>query len=166
MGVGYLNDCTAFSAACEGDTDSAVTMLIMRHLTSDKLWMANPLLMPDGSVLFSHCTAPLTVKGRLCRTVLRSHHETGVGVSPQVFLPENIRVTLCRVSAATGQMTVAGGTSVKFEEEPVCRTQLAVMPDNPDKFLDSLLGCHQVIAFEDIERKLRLLGELCGLDVL
>lgn len=40
------------------------------------------------------------------------------------------------------------------------------MPDNPDKFLDSLLGCHQVIAFEDIERKLRLLGELCGLDVL
>lgn len=29
-------------ASCEGDMDSAVTMLLMKGLTDTRLWMANP----------------------------------------------------------------------------------------------------------------------------
>ena len=166
MGVGFINDCTDLIAACEGDTDSAVTMLLMRHIAKDKLWMANPGIEPDGSVRFSHCTAPLTIGGKLRPTVLRNHHESGLGVSPEVSLPENIEVTLCRISDGASYMTVQKGNAMYGEHEPVCRTQLTVMPEDPKHYIDTALGCHQVIAFEDISEEMKSLGSLLGLTVL
>ena len=109
LGVSYINDCTAQMAACEGDLDSAVTMLMMKRLTDTKPWMANPGLHPKGIVNFSHCTAPLAVDGRQdCPYILRSHHESGIGVSLQVEIPGSVRLTACRVSGVWGTFTGAG----------------------------------------------------------
>ena len=81
LGVSYLNDCTPYVVSCEGDIDSAVTMLAMKQLANTKLWMANPGLHPGGIVNFSHCTAPLNLLGGgKCRYSLRSHHESGIGI--------------------------------------------------------------------------------------
>lgn len=58
LGVSYINDCTPWMAACEGDMDSAVTMLMMKQLTARKFWMANCGPHADRIMNFSHCTAP------------------------------------------------------------------------------------------------------------
>lgn len=166
LGVSYVNDCTPMSAACEGDLDSAVTMLLMRRLTASKLWMANPGLQPDGTVNFSHCTAPICCTGAPLPCILRSHHESGIGVSLQVELPLELRVTACRISDEASKMTVHTGRIIPGPYESACRTQMHVRLDDMRHYLDTALGCHQVFAFENIEGKLRRLAALFGLDVL
>lgn len=163
LGVSRLNDSADRIAACEGDLDSACTMLLMKKLAKTRLWMANPSLQSDGTVSFSHCTAPLHVCGEQCPYILRSHHESGIGVSPQVELPMVERLTACRFSAAVEAMTVQTGAPVEGPREPTCRTQLRVRWDDPDKYLRTALGCHQVFAFEDLSRELELAAGLLGI---
>lgn len=166
LGVSHVNDSPDRVAACEGDLDSACTMLLMKRLVHSRLWMANPSLQSDGTVSFSHCTAPLCVKGAPCPYILRSHHESGIGVSPQVELPMDGRVTACRLSAATGQITIRTAAPVAGPREPACRTQLRLRWDDPEAYLRTALGCHQVIAFEDVAQELRLAAGLLGLEIL
>ncbi len=167
LGVSYINDCTPYVAACEGDVDSAVTMLAMKKLSPTKLWMANPALHPDGLIHFSHCTAPLAMDGcRKCSYVLRSHHESGIGVSLQVDYPVESRVTLCRISNEAGSITIQGGTTVSGGRLCACHTQIWVHPDDFDHYLNTALGCHQVLAFADISAELHSLARQLKLTVL
>ena len=166
LGVSYVNGCTCRVAACEGDLDSAVTMLALKQLTHTKPWMANPALQPDGTVHFSHCTAPVCPAGAPLPCTLRSHHESGIGVSLQVALPDGRPVTACRIGAATGQMTVHRGVLRAGPYLPACRTQAYVCFDDPSRYLATALGCHQVFAFEDVAGDARALGRLLGLEVL
>ena len=165
LAVSHINENTKYIAACEGDIDSAVTMLLMKRVTDKGLWMANPNLQADGSVNFTHCTAPLSVCGEECGFCLRNHHESGKGVSPEVTFPTGRRVTLCRFSAAEGKLTVQGGMSEDGTREESCRTQLRVRPDDFGRYIETALGCHQVVAFEDIREEMRAIGHALGLIV-
>lgn len=166
LGVSYLNDCTGKVAACECDMDSAVTMLLMKKLTATKLWMANPGLQPDGSINFSHCTGPICVLGSPLPCILRSHHESGIGVSLQIQMPVGQVVTACRVSDNITKMTIHRGMTKAGPYEPACRTQMHITLEDPAHYLRTALGCHQVFAFEDITQKLADLAGLFGLEVL
>lgn len=166
LGVSYINDCTDRFISCECDMDSAVTMLMMKQLTKGRLWMANPGLHPDGTVNFSHCTGPIHVMGNACPCVLRSHHESGIGVSLQIDYPIGARVTACRVSDNASKITIQMGTSVEGAYEPCCRTQMHVRFDDFEHYLDTALGCHQVFAFEDIGKKMRSLADLLDLTIV
>lgn len=164
LAVSYINDCTDMLAACEGDLDSACSMLLLRQLTGTKLWMANPGLHPGGVVNFSHCTAPLDIDGAgACPYTLRSHHESGIGASLQVELPVQRRVTAFRISARHGAYTALGGVSEAGEYETACRTQLYVRLDDFDAYIRTALGCHQVLAFEDVREDVAMLAALVGL---
>ncbi len=164
VGVSYINGCTDKVAACEGDLDSAVTMLMLRQLTGTGLWMANPGLHPDGTINFSHCTAPVTADGTAgCPFTLRSHHESGIGASLQVELPSPARLTACRVSGLWGSFTVQGATGMAGPPEPCCRTQLYVRFDDMDRYLRTALGCHQVFCFEDVREDFATLASWMGL---
>lgn len=164
LGVSYINDCTDKVAACEGDLDSAVTMLMLKHLTRTKMWMANPGLHPGGVVNFSHCTAPLAVDGVAdCPFTLRSHHESGIGASLQVDMPNGARLTACRISAVWGSFTVQGATGECGPREECCRTQLYVRFDDFERYLQTALGCHQVFCFEDVAEEFTRLACWMGL---
>ena len=166
LGVSYINTHTDYVIACEGDMDSAITMLIMKKLTGDNVWMANPNLCANKTVNFVHCTAPTVINGEKCHYILRNHHESGIGVSTQVTLPQDAPITFCRISNNVSQMTVHTGVSVRGEYESSCRTQLRVKPDDFDKYLKNALGCHQIFAFADISRELAYVAELLGIEVL
>lgn len=164
LGVSYINDSTGKVAACEGDLDSAVTMLMLRQLTKTSVWMANPGLRPDGLVSFSHCTAPLAADGEMdCPFILRSHHESGIGASLQVDLPVQSRLTACRVSARWGSYTCQGAASEAGPRYQACRTQLNIRFDDFDQYLQTALGCHQVFCFEDVREDFRTLAGWMGL---
>ena len=165
-GVSYINDCTDKVISCEGDMDSAVTMLLMKKLTDYKLWMANPGLQPDGTIHFSHCTAPVCIMGKPLPTVLRSHHESGIGVSLQVDIPSNLPVTACRISDDCRRMTIHKGTTISGNYETACRTQVHIRLDDFEHYMNTALGCHQVLAFEDISDDLKELARLFSIEVL
>lgn len=165
MGVSYINDSTTKVAACEGDLDSAVTMLMLKQLTRTSVWMANPGLHPDSLVNFSHCTAPLAADGVMdCPFVLRSHHESGIGASLQVELPTRVRLTACRISGRWGTYTCQGATGENGPREEACRTQLYVRFDDFDRYIGTALGCHQVFCFEDVADDFRLLAAWMGFE--
>ena len=166
LGVSYINDCTDRFISCECDMDSAVTMLFMKKLTKHKLWMANPGLQPDKTINFSHCTAPVCIMGEPLPTVLRSHHESGIGVSPQVEVPAGIPVTACRISDDCSKITIHNGVTVSGDYENACRTQVHVRLDDFDHYIKTVLGCHQVLAFEDIAAQLRELAGVFRFDIL
>lgn len=166
LGLSYINGETPYVAACEGDIDSAVTMLLMKHLTREKLWMANPWLEADRSINFAHCTAPLLLHGQKQKFILRSHHETGIGASPRVYYDKDIPMSIIRYSGRTNALTINRGRSVDGEYEPSCRTQLRVVPEDYDHFIDTNLGCHQVMTFEDITGDVAKLCELLHIKIL
>lgn len=164
MGVSFINDSTDKIAACEGDLDSAVTMLMLRQLTKTSVWMANPGLRPDDLVNFSHCTAPLSADGEMdCPFILRSHHESGIGASLQVDLPVKARLTACRISARWGTFTCQGASSEPGPRYKACRTQLNIRFDDFDRYLKTALGCHQVFCFEDVREDFETLAGWMGL---
>lgn len=167
LAVSYVNDCTDYLAACEGDLDCAVTMMLMKKLTQSRCWMANPGLQPDSTINFSHCTAPICATGdKALPCILRSHHESGIGVSLQVTLPVNHTVTMCRVSDEVSKITIQRGRTIPGDYECACRTQFHVELENPQHYLDTALGCHQVFVFDDITDELRELAGVFGLEVL
>lgn len=164
LGVSYINDCTNYIAACEGDLDSAVTMFAMKQLTGVKPWMANPGLHPNGVVNFSHCTAPLNMKGEgKCPYILRNHHESGIGTSIQAKYPEGETVTICRISGKRTAATVQKGITVAGKYESTCRTQVYIKMEDFDRYLSTVLGCHQVFVFEDIIEPMKKLCRHLGL---
>ena len=164
--VSLLTSETDRIVACEGDLDSAVTMLLLRRLSSGGVWMANPNLLGNGRVNFVHCTAPIALAGKPCGYRLRSHHESGIGVSVQVVIPVGQTVTACRISDEAGSMTIHRGVSVSGPYETACRTQMHVQLEDYPHYLRTALGCHQVFAFEDITDRLRKIAELFGLKIL
>ncbi|HPX32577.1 MAG TPA: hypothetical protein PLT36_03640 [Erysipelotrichaceae bacterium] len=168
LGVSYINDCTDMVAACEGDMDSAVTMLMMKKLTNSNLWIANPGLQPNDTVNFNHCTGPIHMinKNKAQPTILRNHHESGIGVALQIEAPINQQVTACRVSDNASKITIQKGKVVQGIYENACRTQMHILFDDYKHYLDSALGCHQVIAFEDIANKMMMLAEMFDLQLI
>lgn len=169
LGVSYINNSTDMCVSCEGDADSAITMLLMKKLTDYPLWMANPGIHPDGTINFNHCTSPTGCTGCTGCTsdyILRSHHESGIGVSLQVEMPADHTITACRISNEAADMTIHRGTSLSGKYETACRTQMYVRFDDMDHYLDTALGCHQVFAFEDIAKRLQEAARIFGLRVL
>lgn len=165
LGVSYLNDCTDKSVSCECDMDSAITMLLLRKLTKSNLWMANPALRSNGLINFSHCTGPIHMNGK-CDYILRSHHESQIGVSLQIEYPINQVLTSVRISNEASQITVLKAHSTKGERLNCCRSQVYVDYEDKEKYLNTALGCHQIFAFDDIVQKVKDLANLFGLQVL
>ncbi|MCQ2771382.1 MAG: hypothetical protein MJ236_06275 [Clostridia bacterium] len=166
IGVSYINSETEYFAACEGDVDSAITMLLMHGLTNEKPFMANPCLQEDDSINFAHCTAPVKLHGKRQSYILRNHHETGVGTSIRVLYPENMNVTLLRYSGVNNVLTINKGITVKGRYEPNCRTQICIKLNDFDKYIDTVQGCHQVISFDDIEKEITDLCKLLRIKVI
>lgn len=166
LGVSYINSYTDYVVSCEGDMDSAVTMLIMKLLIKDSVWMANPNIQPDGTVNFVHCTAPVLINGNKCRYILRNHHESQIGVSTQVELPKHVTMTVCRISDHMTKMTVQNCTGIQGEYELSCRTQLKIRFDSFEEYIKNVLGCHQVFVFGDIKQELCYVAEMLGIDIL
>ncbi len=166
LSLSHINSKTDYIAACEGDLDSAVTMLFMKQLTEARLWMANPNLQKDGTVNFVHCTAPTESNGVTYSYKLRNHHESGIGVSPQVDFPDGLRLTACRISDDASSITINTGTGEKGTREPTCRTQYKVKFDDYESYIKNVLGCHQVFVFDDISEEAALLADMLGLEIL
>ena len=141
-------------AACEGDIDSALTMMIVKQLTNQPALMANlnDVNLEENTIVLAHCTVPTT----LCeRCTLRSHFESKIGVSIQGVLPLQ-KVTVCRIGENLGKMLICTGEIAENLNDPkMCRTQIKVKLDASVRDLVSnTLGNHHILSLGDHREEL------------
>jgi len=167
MALSELNDSINYIGGCEGDLDSGLTLMLMKAISDKPGWMANPIVMDDNIVQLSHCSAPLNMNGKnKSEFVLRSHHESGIGVSPQVKLDNEEIITLCRVGKEMSAINLFIGKTVIAPRLPVCRTQVSVVIDSTEEYLESVLGCHLIITYGDYTEELKYFAKLKKLEIL
>lgn len=150
-------------AACEGDIISALGMLLLRELTGEPSFLANPSMVDveAGQITLAHCTIPRTM---CSEHAVRSHFESGLGVAFQGTLPDGV-YTLFRIGGATLQdLYVAKALYVSSgQDERLCRTQVTLQFAERGKALSLLrrpLGNHHLLVRGDHADKLRIYAQL------
>lgn len=145
-------------AACEGELNSLLGMVILRRFFDRPAFMGNIADYGEGHILLAHCTAPLIGK-----FVLRSHFESGVGVGVDVELPRG-KASLFKIR---GRKAVVAPVEVIGQEHSNmrCRTQVKLRIEDAGDFIDGTLGNHHLLTYVDSEELADLLSEL-GFEVM
>jgi hypothetical protein len=181
LGFARLRD-GGIPAACEGDMDSLLTMLLFQYAVERPGFQGNATFDTSRSALWTaHCTAPLKMDGpdgEEAPYLLRGHSEVqGSGCVPEVQyrVGETITrtkfVNLDTILASTGEI-------IEVPEKAVhgCRTQIvtkvrdaAKMAENWSLSLDTedaMTLLHRVVVYGDHMQDLRHLANLMDLKVL
>jgi L-fucose isomerase-like protein len=156
LALSLLNDDARFVAACEGDLDAAVSMIIGKSLTELPVFMGNPVFNRNNTLDLVHCTAPRRLLGDAIQPfTVRSHHETGKSVAQKVEVVPGTKATLFRIGNELEEATLYEATLVDNPRADTCRTQFRFAIDSTDKRLSEVLGCHQLVVFGEQEKLLR-----------
>lgn len=136
-------------AACEGDQKSLVSMVIMRTLTGESGFMANPSCMdPDNNeIIFAHCTLPIDMPDDY---FLTTHFESGIGVAvacdiePQQMTIFKCDDTLKRYYAGKAQLIET------MHRKDLCRSQMKLrLEDGTEYFAKHPVSNHHIICKGD-----------------
>ena len=181
LGFTRLRDC-GIPAACEGDMDSLLTMLLFQYALDRPGFQGNATFDTSRNVLWTaHCTAPLQMDGQDGKPapyLLRGHSEVGgSGCVPEVQyrLGETITrakfVNLDTILASTGKIIEVPEKSVR-----ACRTQIvtevrdaAKMAVNWSSALDTedaMTLLHRVVVYGDQMDSIGHLARLMNLKVV
>jgi len=181
LGFARLRD-RGIPAACEGDMDSLLTMLLFQYAFDRAGFQGNATFDTARNALWTaHCTAPLKMDGpdgADAPYLLRGHSEVaGSGCVPEVQyrVGETITrakfVNLDTILASTGKI-------IEVPEKAVhgCRTQIvtkvrdaATMAANWSSALqteDAMTLLHRVVVYGDHMQSMRHLADLMGMNVI
>jgi len=159
-------------AGCEGDIDTTLTMLILHYLTNEPVWLANTCSIDraKNTLTFAHCTIATKLLEDGSKVTLRSHFESGKGVSIQGALKPGQKVTIARLGGLKmDKMVIATGAIRQGDmgHEHMCRTQVEVRLDGKvETFINNLLGNHVTIVKGDISPKLRDFCNKLGINAI
>jgi L-fucose isomerase-like protein len=159
-------------AGCEGDIDTTLTMLVLHYLTNEPVWLANTCSIDrvKNTLTFAHCTIATKLFEDGSKVTLRSHFESGKGVSIQGALKPGQKVTIARLGGLKlDKMVIATGTIRQSDMgyEHMCRTQVEVRLDGKvEAFIDNLPGNHVAIVKGDISSKLQDFCDKLGINAI
>ena len=181
LGFARLRDC-GIPAACEGDMDSLLTMLLFQYAIDRPGFQGNATFDTSRNALWTaHCTAPLKMdgpNGKEAPYLLRGHSEVGgSGCVPEIQyrLGETVTrtklVNLDTILASTGKIIDVPERSVHG-----CRTQIvtevrdaAKMAANWSSVLeteDAMTLLHRVVFYGDHMDNVYHLARLMGMKVV
>jgi len=169
-------------AACEGDMDSLLTMLLFQYAIEQPGFQGNATFDTARNALWTaHCTAPLKMDGpdgEEAPYLLRGHSEVGGdGCVPEVkyrmgqVVTRTKLINLDTILASTGEI-------IEVPERAVhgCRTQIVTevhdafkMAANWSRVLeteDAMTLLHRVVFYGDHMESVRHLANLMGLKVV
>jgi len=161
LSVSALNDNEFYVGGCEGDVDSTLTLMLMKSLTGKAGWIANPMIEHNSALRLAHCSAPRY--GNKFPMHLMKHHESGIGVSPKIFMSACERVTLARLGNNLSSINIFSGVTVATDSIETCRTQILVKLDDLEAYKEKVLGCHQVLTFGDYSEELKICADMLNL---
>jgi hypothetical protein len=187
LGFSRLND-RGIPAACDGDMDCLLTMLIFQHALNQAGFLGNAAGVDTARNAFhlSHCSAPLKMEGPSGPTapyLLRRHAEVRGGAVPEVHYHIGQKITFTKL-VHLETLLVFTGTIIEVPEVPAgtergCRTELVAEVEDADKLLanwgggalgasakDYYASLHRVAYYGDHTRSIRHLAHLMGLNVV
>jgi len=187
LGFSRLND-RGIPAACDGDMDCLLTMLIFRHALNRAGFLGNAAGVDTSRNAFhlSHCSAPLRMEGPESPRspyLLRRHAEVRGGAVTEVRYRIGQKVTITKL-VHLDTLLLFTGTIIEVPEVPEgkergCRTEIVVEVSDGERLLDNWGGgalgasakdyyasLHRVAYYGDHTRAIRHLGNLLGVKVV
>ncbi|HBN84292.1 MAG TPA: hypothetical protein DDZ89_10640 [Clostridiales bacterium] len=165
LALSSLNSSGEVCGACEGDLDSAVSLMIMKRLTGKNPWMANPIVLEKDKLVLAHCSSPIRGEEPY-EYKLRSHHESGTGVSTQVTVPVQKTVTLMRIGDNMEHIQFFTGIAESQPDIKTCRTRLQIHVDGLEKHVEKALGCHYIMVYGDVRSELSVFAKMAKLNIV
>jgi L-fucose isomerase-like protein len=181
LGFARLRD-AGIPAACEGDMDSLLTMILFQYAFDRPGFQGNATFDTARNALWTaHCTAPLKMDGPGTEDapfLLRGHSEVrGSGCVPEVQY--RIGETITRGKLINlDTILISTGTIIEVPEKAVhgCRTQIvtkvrdaATMAANWSRDLeteDAMTLLHRVVIYGDHLQDVKHLARLTGMNVI
>jgi len=187
LGFSRLND-RGIPAACDGDMDCLLTMLICRYAFDRAGFMGNAGGVDTARNAFhlAHCTSPLRMEGPdspAAPYLLRRHAEVRGGAVPEVHHRIGQKVTFTKL-VHLETLLVFTGKIVEVPDVPAgtergCRTELVAEVADGHRLLsnwgggalgksakDYYASLHRVAYYGDHVQSLRHLARLMGLRVV
>jgi len=165
LALAYFNGLTPYIGACEGDLDAAVTLRLVKNLGAKHAWMGNPIIFADNAVQLAHCTASWRWGDVDLPMEVKRHHESGIGASPSVTLPEGRSVVLTRIGGDLSEMLIVPGLTQPAALLPTCRTQQRIRIASSKRLLSSLTGTHLIAVNGETREALRFAGRILDLKI-
>ena len=150
LAFAILND-EGYLAACEGDAPALLTMQLIKAVTGQPSFQANPsrISLKDKTIIFAHCTLPLN----MCKKIeLMTHFESGLGIGVRGKLEEST-ITIAKISPDLKNVLCVNGEIIEnLTLDNYCRTQINVKMENEDlfEFLKESFGNHVLICYGDV----------------
>ena len=145
------------AGVCEADLKSTMTQLMFTFLVGKPGFVTDPVFdFATNTIIHAHCVAATQMEGPGTSESsyhIRSHLEDGRGVSLQVRLPVNRRLSMARL-IGTDTMLFSTGDAVDSPfVERGCRSKVSMRVENIDRFLENWSsGLHRVIFYGDHSR--------------
>ncbi len=187
LGFSRLNG-RGIPAACDGDMDCLLTMLIFQHALNRAGFLGNAGGVDTAKNAFhlSHCSAPLKMEGPASSKapyLLRRHAEVRGGVVTEVHYRIGQKITFVKVVHLDTLLMFTGKIievpKVPKGEERGCRTEIVAEVDNADRLLanwgggvlgasakDYYASLHRVAYYGDHTQSIHHLAHLLGLKVV
>jgi hypothetical protein len=187
LGFSRLND-RGIPAACDGDMDSLLTMLMFQHALNQAGFLGNAAGVDTSRNAFhlSHCSAPLRMEGPESPRspyLLRRHAEVRGGAVTEVHYRIGQKVTFTKL-VHLHTLLMFTGKIVEVPEVPKgqergCRTEIVAEVNDAEKLLENWGGgalgasakdyyasLHRVAYYGDHTRTIRHLAHLIGMKVV
>ncbi len=181
LGFSRLRD-AGIPAACEGDMDSLLTMLLFQYALDRPGFQGNATFDTSRNALWTaHCTAPLVMDGpggKQAPYLLRGHSEVGGdGCVPEVQYRVGETITRAKfVNLDTILASTARIIEVPEKSVHACRTQIVTEVRDAAKMAaewssaldteDAMTLLHRVVVYGDHMDSIRQLARLMNLAVI
>ena len=187
LGFSRLND-RGIPAACDGDMDCLLTMLIFQHAFNQAGFLGNAAGVDTARNAFhlSHCSAPLRMEGPTSPRapyLLRRHAEVRGGAVTEVHYRIGQKVTFTKLVHLDTLLVFTGKIidvpKVPKGTERGCRTELVAEVRDANRLLENWGGgalgksvkdyyasLHRVAYYGDHTQSIRHLAHLMGLKVV
>jgi len=180
LGFARLRD-NGIPAACEGDMDSLLTMLLFQYMLNQASFQGNATFDTARNALWTaHCTAPLKMDGpdgKEAPYLLRGHSEVrGSGCVPEVQYRVGQVITRAKM-VNLDTILVSTGKIIEVPKRAIhgCRTQIvtevrdaAKMAANWSATLDTedaMTLLHRVVVYGDHMANVQHIARLMGMKV-
>ena len=159
------------TCGCEADLFGATSLMLTSYLLDRPGYMNDPVAETAKNLLVaSHCVSGTRLNGfgqKPAPYILRSHSESGLGISVQVLWPVGAPVSLIRFQNPN-QLILDSGTVVGNVDTPPaggCRTSVEIKMDNIEDCRD-VLGFHQVVTLGHHRHVVEAFCQLYGIKVI
>ncbi len=153
LALAMLNE-EGIIATCEGDVPSMLSMFIIKAITGNTSFQANPSKIEfsdnenGSSVILAHCTVPLNMARKYD---FQTHFESGLGIGIHGKLYHG-PVTIFKLARdLRTNLLISGDLNENLQLPNYCRTQIRVKLDDEDLYqmINKSYGNHVIVCYGD-----------------